>query len=41
MIQLTQQMRELIDPALAKGTPCLVATSRRNGLKGWHPEYRL
>ncbi len=31
MIQLTQQMRELIDPALAKGTPCLVATVSRDG----------
>jgi predicted pyridoxine 5'-phosphate oxidase superfamily flavin-nucleotide-binding protein len=31
MIQLTQQMRELIDPALAKGTPCLVATASKDG----------
>ena len=31
MIQLTQQMRELIDPALAKGTPCLVATAAKDG----------
>jgi hypothetical protein len=32
MIQLTQQMRELIDPALAKGTPCLVATASKDGI---------
>jgi predicted pyridoxine 5'-phosphate oxidase superfamily flavin-nucleotide-binding protein len=32
MINLTQQMRELIDPALAKGTPCLVATASKDGL---------
>jgi predicted pyridoxine 5'-phosphate oxidase superfamily flavin-nucleotide-binding protein len=32
MIQLTQQMRELIDPALAKGTPCLVATASKDGV---------
>jgi predicted pyridoxine 5'-phosphate oxidase superfamily flavin-nucleotide-binding protein len=32
MIQLTQQMRDLIDPALAKGTPCLVATASKDGL---------
>jgi uncharacterized protein len=31
MIQLTQQMRDLIDPALAKGTPCLVATASKDG----------
>jgi uncharacterized protein len=31
MINLTQQMRELIDPALAKGTPCLVATASKDG----------
>jgi uncharacterized protein len=32
MIQLTQQMRDLIDPALAKGTPCLVATASKDGI---------
>ncbi len=32
MIQLTQQMRELIDPALEKGTPCLVATASKDGI---------
>ncbi|MGH8070082.1 MAG: pyridoxamine 5'-phosphate oxidase family protein [Candidatus Entotheonellia bacterium] len=32
MINLTQQMRDLIDPALAKGTPCLVATVSKDGL---------
>jgi predicted pyridoxine 5'-phosphate oxidase superfamily flavin-nucleotide-binding protein len=32
MIRLTDQMRELIDPALAKGTPCLVATASKNGI---------
>jgi uncharacterized protein len=32
MIQLTQQMRDLIDPALAKGTPCLVATASKDGM---------
>ena len=32
MIQLTQQMRDLIDPALAKGTPCLVATASKDGV---------
>lgn len=32
MITLTQQMRDLIDPALAKGTPCLVATASKDGL---------
>jgi predicted pyridoxine 5'-phosphate oxidase superfamily flavin-nucleotide-binding protein len=32
MISLTQQMRDLIDPALAKGTPCLVATASKDGL---------
>jgi predicted pyridoxine 5'-phosphate oxidase superfamily flavin-nucleotide-binding protein len=32
MIKLTQQMRDLIDPALAKGTPCLVATASKDGL---------
>lgn len=31
MIKLTDQMRELIDPALAKGTPCLVATVSADG----------
>jgi len=31
MITLTQQMRELIDPALERGTPCLVATSSKDG----------
>ena len=31
MIRLTRQMRELIDPALAKGTPCLVATASKDG----------
>jgi predicted pyridoxine 5'-phosphate oxidase superfamily flavin-nucleotide-binding protein len=32
MIKLTDQMRELIDPALAKGTPCLVATASKDGM---------
>jgi predicted pyridoxine 5'-phosphate oxidase superfamily flavin-nucleotide-binding protein len=32
MIQLTQQMRDLIDPALAKGNPCLVATASKDGI---------
>jgi predicted pyridoxine 5'-phosphate oxidase superfamily flavin-nucleotide-binding protein len=32
MIKLTDQMRELIDPALAKGTPCLVATASKDGI---------
>ena len=32
MIKLTEQMRELIDPALAKGTPCLVATASKDGV---------
>jgi predicted pyridoxine 5'-phosphate oxidase superfamily flavin-nucleotide-binding protein len=32
MIQLTQQMRDLIDPALAKGNPCLVATVSKDGI---------
>jgi uncharacterized protein len=32
MINLTQQMRDLIDPALAKGTPCLVATATKDGV---------
>jgi uncharacterized protein len=32
MINLTQQMRDLIDPALAKGTPCLVATASKDGM---------
>ena len=31
MIQLTQQMRDLIEPALAKGYPCLVATASKMG----------
>jgi len=31
MIKLTDQMRELIDPALAKGTPCLIATVSADG----------
>jgi predicted pyridoxine 5'-phosphate oxidase superfamily flavin-nucleotide-binding protein len=31
VIQLTQQMRDLIDPALAKGTPCVVATASKAG----------
>ena len=31
MITLTQQMRELIDPALERGTPCLVATASKDG----------
>jgi general stress protein 26 len=30
MIKLTDQMRELIDSALAKGTPCLVATASKD-----------
>jgi predicted pyridoxine 5'-phosphate oxidase superfamily flavin-nucleotide-binding protein len=32
MIQLTQQMRELIDTALARGCPCVVATASKAGL---------
>jgi uncharacterized protein len=32
MIKLTDQMRELIDPALARGTPCLVATASKDGM---------
>jgi len=32
MIKLTDQMRELIDPALARGCPCLVATVSKDGL---------
>jgi predicted pyridoxine 5'-phosphate oxidase superfamily flavin-nucleotide-binding protein len=32
MITLTKQMRELIDPALERGTPCLVATASQDGL---------
>jgi predicted pyridoxine 5'-phosphate oxidase superfamily flavin-nucleotide-binding protein len=32
MIQLTQQMRELIDTALARGCPCVVATASKDGL---------
>ena len=32
MIKLTDQMRELIDSALAKGTPCLVATASKDGM---------
>ena len=32
MITLTEQMRDLIDPALAKGTPCLVATASKDGI---------
>ena len=32
MIKLTQQMRDLIDPALERGTPCLVATASQDGL---------
>lgn len=31
MIKLTDQMRELINPALEKGTPCLVATVSKDG----------
>ena len=31
MIKLTDQMRELINPALEKGTPCLVATVSADG----------
>ena len=31
MIKLTDQMRELIDNGLAKGTPCLVATASKDG----------
>jgi predicted pyridoxine 5'-phosphate oxidase superfamily flavin-nucleotide-binding protein len=31
MINLTQQMRDLIDPALERGTPCLVATVSKDG----------
>lgn len=31
MIQLTQQMRELIDTALARGCPCVVATASKDG----------
>ena len=32
MIKLTDQMRELIDPALARGCPCVVATVSKDGL---------
>ena len=32
MISLSEQMRELIDPALAKGAPCMVATASRDGI---------
>lgn len=32
MIKLTPQMREEIDPALANGCPCLVATVSKDGL---------
>lgn len=32
MIQLTQQMRELIDTALARGCPCVVATASKDGV---------
>ena len=32
MIQLTSQMREEIDPALANGCPCLVATVSQDGV---------
>ena len=32
MIQLTDQMRREIDPALANGCPCVVATVSANGL---------
>jgi predicted pyridoxine 5'-phosphate oxidase superfamily flavin-nucleotide-binding protein len=32
MIQLTAQMRDEIDPALANGCPCLVATVSSDGL---------
>jgi predicted pyridoxine 5'-phosphate oxidase superfamily flavin-nucleotide-binding protein len=31
MIKLTDQMREAIDPALAQGYPCLVATVSKDG----------
>jgi predicted pyridoxine 5'-phosphate oxidase superfamily flavin-nucleotide-binding protein len=31
MIQLTDQMRELIDNALANGSPCILATSAADG----------
>ena len=32
MIKLTDQMRELIDPALARGCPCVVATTSKDGV---------
>ena len=32
MIKMTDQMREAIDPALAQGYPCLVATISKDGL---------
>lgn len=32
MIKLTDQMREGIDPALAQGCPCLVATISKDGI---------
>jgi predicted pyridoxine 5'-phosphate oxidase superfamily flavin-nucleotide-binding protein len=32
MIKLTDQMREEIDPALAQGCPCLVATISKDGV---------
>ncbi len=31
MIALTDQMRELIDPALANGCPCILATASKSG----------
>ena len=31
MIQLTDQMREYIDNALANGMPCILATASRSG----------
>jgi predicted pyridoxine 5'-phosphate oxidase superfamily flavin-nucleotide-binding protein len=32
MIHLTDQMRELIDNALARGCPCVVATATKDGI---------
>ena len=31
MIKLVDQMRELIDNALANGSPCILATASRDG----------
>ncbi|MET0503180.1 MAG: pyridoxamine 5'-phosphate oxidase family protein, partial [Candidatus Binatia bacterium] len=31
MIKLTDEMRNMIDPALANGSPCILATAAANG----------